>query len=411
MRRRRLGVGRVAPGGHGVQQLEHPLGPGHRGQRLVVQVAEHGDGVEKQVGEEQELHQRADLDVAGQRLGAPHRQQGGDEQLPVELQHRQEDRRVADHLHVVARVHVDQLAEQAAVDVLAHVALGDLHPGHRFGQGGGHLRVALVHGAVGALQLAAEVGDQAPEQGDQRQHHQEQDTVVVDHQRGGADHRAELDHPGEHHVLHAHPDGVDVGDGPADEAPHPPGAGLEVAHRHAQEVLVDPVAQVVHHRLAELQREAHPEVEVDLRGHGQREKTRGAQPGAPRVLVGDGARQDRPHQPAQRGQLDGAQEHQAEQDVALEGERAGHRQQPADQARVQRPPVDLRLVRIRRGRAGRIALALADALGCGGPRRRLLRGTAHASPPAMAEMGMGAVAACPARVGTASTTSWLMARR
>ena len=208
-----------------------------------------------------------------------------------------------------------------------------------------------MNGAVGALEPAAEVGDESPEQGHQSQDHQEEQPVLVNREQGRANHGAELDHRREDDVLHANADGVDVGDGPADQAADPPGARLEVAHRHAQQVLVHPVAQVVDHRFTELQGETHPEVEVHLGGHGQDEKASRPQQGSGGVLPGDGTREHRAHHPAQRGQLDRPHDHQSEQQVAPAGERPGKRQQPADETGVEWSPLDLHLVRFGFARA------------------------------------------------------------
>ena len=182
----------------------------------------------------------------------------------------------------------------------------------------------------------------------------------------------------EGHVLHADADVVDVGDGAADEAP-PARACLEVADRHAQQVRVDVVAQVVHHRLAQLQRQAHAEEEGEL---GERRPGPGspARPATvPRGVWRRWAREHARHHPAQRRQLERPQRPPARAGVALARVGPGVAEQAADDAQVERP-----LLAARRGRAVSGARLRAPAAGSGARSPRPAARPSRAVGPALA---------------------------
>ena len=107
-RRQRLRVRRVLPLRRPVEQAEHPLGAGHRRQRLVVLIAENLDRAEEDVGQEEEADQVAGrhLDVGRQHAVAADEQQGRDERLAVQFQERHEQPFHADGRHDVVAVPV-----------------------------------------------------------------------------------------------------------------------------------------------------------------------------------------------------------------------------------------------------------------------------------------------------------------
>jgi hypothetical protein len=145
-----------------IDQREHPLGPGHRGERLIVLIAEHGNRGKERIGEEQELDQRVERNAPAERLIPPDHQQDREEELPVQLEQRLEDRRLLGSAVVIARVIVDQLLEQLAVQILADEALDLSDPGHAFRQLGCHATEALLLSSVGAAQTHSEVADECP---------------------------------------------------------------------------------------------------------------------------------------------------------------------------------------------------------------------------------------------------------
>ena len=84
-----------------------------------------------------------------------------------------------------------------------------------------------------------------------------------------------------------------------------------------REVAVDLVAKIAHDRLAELEGEAKPEVKADIgEQHGEEEADDPFERPL-RIVVGDGAADDRRRDPAHQRKLDGAQDDEDQKEVPL----------------------------------------------------------------------------------------------
>ncbi len=156
--------------------------------------------------------------------------------------------------------------------------------------------------------------NQRPHAGHHDQDDQEQPPVVIGHQRRRDQRVAALHHRHEGDVLHADAHDVDVGGDARDQAAE--GRAREEAHRQAQQVGVDLVAQVVDDGLAQAQRQPRAIDEADLGERRQRQEADRAGDGAGHVAVGDGAADHARHRPRHQRQLDGARDDQHGQRVA-----------------------------------------------------------------------------------------------
>ena len=78
-----------------------------------------------------------------------------EEKLALQLQQRHEHRRRLRHAHVVFAVQVNQLAEEARVDLVPHKRLRHPDAAHRFGERGGDAAPGFLHLAQPAAHLAA----------------------------------------------------------------------------------------------------------------------------------------------------------------------------------------------------------------------------------------------------------------
>lgn len=129
-------VGRVLPVGLQVDEAEDALGAGHGYEGLVVLVSYYGERMEEEAGEEEKLDDLAGLHVALEDAPAAEEEQGGDEELAVELEHRLEDGGAAGEVGVVLRVVGEEGAEEACVQVFAHKPLGHADAVDRLDEGG-----------------------------------------------------------------------------------------------------------------------------------------------------------------------------------------------------------------------------------------------------------------------------------
>jgi hypothetical protein len=229
---------------------------------------------------------------------------------------------------------VDQRREARAARALAREALDLADTGHVLGQRGGHAREALLLIAVRLAEPAAQPPHQHPDAGHHDRHDQEQPPVVDDHQRRRDQGVAQGHHRHEGDVLDADADHLHVRGDAGDQATD--GRAREVTHRHAQQVRVDVVAQIVDDRLAQPQREAIAVDEAELRERGQRQEAGDARQRAGHVAPRDRPGEDLRHRPGDERQLDRAQHHQTGQRVAQARVGARAAVEAADDAPVQR---------------------------------------------------------------------------
>ena len=374
-----LGGGVVPPFRRGIEDAEDAFGAGHGREGLVIEVADAAHGLEEDAGEEEEVDQVADrhVDPRGEHAVAAHQQQHGDEHLAGELQQRQEDGRGACHLDVVLRMGGHHVLENAGVDVLAHEALGHPDAVDRLGQGGGQATEALLVGAHDPAETLAEQPVDQPHHRRQHQDDEEQHPVAIEHEQRRDDHLAAQHQADEHHILDPGTDRLDVGRDPADDTAQ--FLAVEEAHRHGEQVGTECRAQVVDHGFAQAHGQEVAEVQGELGQRRQGGEAGRAEQCSMQVAAADRAGDDRAEDPGQAGQLDGADDDQAEEDVPPAGIRPGVGEQAADQARIEGALLDLDVVialelgqgQARFGAHGRPPAARAETPGGAASRRRV----------------------------------------
>ena len=195
-----------------------------------------------------------------------------EEKLALQLQQRHEHRRRLRHAHVVFAVHINQFAEKADIDFMPHKRLRHPDAADRFGERRGDPAPGFLHLAQPPAHLAPVIFVHHPDDRRHQDHQRKQFPVIPRHQRRRGRHLQSLHHQHKRHVLHAGAHAVNVRGHPADDAAE---FGLvEKRHRHRHQLAEQIRPHVVHHRLAQFEREPLAEMEVHHREQGQREITR-----------------------------------------------------------------------------------------------------------------------------------------
>ena len=344
--RQRFGRGRVHPLRFLVQHPEQPFRAGHCHERLVQLIADGLHRIEEQVGQEQEHHQVAHLHVQPavpvQHAVPAQQRHRAEEKLALQLQQRHEHRRRLRHAHVVLAVDINQFTEEVRINFMPHKRLRHPDAAYRFGQRRGDPAPGFLHLAQPPAHLAPVVLVHHPDERRHDGHQRKQLPIVVRHQRRRGRHLQPLHHQHERHVLRPGPHAVNVRCHPADDAAK---FGLvEKRHRHCHQLAEQIRPHVVHHRLAQFEREPLAEMKIHDRDQGQCEIPRRIPENPRQIPVRDRPGDGAANQPRQRRQLQAADEGQSEKPVPLGCVRLRVMENPADECHLQRRLVRLALL-------------------------------------------------------------------
>ena len=181
----------------------------------------------------------------------------------------------------------------------------------------------------------AEVPVDDPEDRRQSEHDEEQRPIRPRHHHRREKHLARLNGADEQHVLDADAQGLHVARHPADDAPE--FHAMEEAHRLPLRLREDLGPQPVHHRLADLERIALPEVEEPVGREREHRIPEHAEPQRRDFAVRDRTLDDERGNPDKPGQLRRADHRQDAERDDLGPHRRGVGEEPADQRPLERP--------------------------------------------------------------------------
>ena len=273
----RQGANAAGDGDRGGQQVEHPVGGGHRPLVVVEGAAQGGERPEQPLGDEHQEGVAAGGDRAAPGLQAADHQDGDEGEQDRVADQRHERRREADGAAVGLTVRLALLGQPPQLPGLGGVALDREHAAEIVAQLAGQIAGQLAHGRVAGRQALLEAQRAPEDQRDRNERHPRH--------RGGEHHHcpAHRQHGGEQlqdlvgAVVEEALQLVDV----VVEHGHQPAAAARLKKAHLQflEVVVGLQAQLVLHRLGQVapeqpievleQRLGAPDQERDHRQHGE----------------------------------------------------------------------------------------------------------------------------------------------